>query len=68
LIRFVVDDENRVTWDPQQAKPGRGAYLCPAQDCLTAALKRGGFKRAFRKFVKTEGLEGAAVPWSGQEK
>jgi predicted RNA-binding protein YlxR (DUF448 family) len=68
LIRLVVDEENRVVWDLQQIKPGRGAYLCPARDCLTMAIKRGGFKRAFRKNVRTDGIEGPTVPWSEQQK
>ncbi|MCA9695080.1 MAG: YlxR family protein [Myxococcales bacterium] len=28
---------------------GRSAYLCPSQACLTRAVKRGGFTRAFAR-------------------
>ena len=46
LIRFALRD-GRLTL-AGLAAPGRGAYLCPAQSCLDAALGRRAFARAFR--------------------
>jgi predicted RNA-binding protein YlxR (DUF448 family) len=50
LQRFVVA-QGRVVADPEQRRPGRGAYLCGA-DCARRALKRGAFARAFRARVQ----------------
>jgi len=40
LVRVVRNAEGRVEVDETGKKPGRGAYLCRAQDCWDAALKR----------------------------
>ncbi|MBJ6764807.1 YlxR family protein [Myxococcaceae bacterium JPH2] len=47
LTRFVVGPQGVVVADGKRRLPGRGAYLCGA-GCLTAALKRKAFGRAFR--------------------
>jgi hypothetical protein len=48
LTRIVVGAEGgSVVVDRKRRHPGRGAYLCGA-GCLTAALKRKAFGRAFR--------------------
>jgi predicted RNA-binding protein YlxR (DUF448 family) len=31
--------------------PGRGAYLCPSEDCAQRALRRGAFARRLRRPV-----------------
>jgi len=31
--------------------PGRGAYLCPAPECLSTARKRGGVERTLKRKV-----------------
>lgn len=46
LTRIVVGPEGVVV-DRKRRLPGRGAYLCGA-GCLTAAVKRKAFGRAFR--------------------
>ncbi|MBF0527941.1 MAG: YlxR family protein [Deltaproteobacteria bacterium] len=62
LIRLTVDQDDRVIWDIRQVRTGRGAYLCPKADCLTAALKRGKFNRTFRRPVSTAQL--ATIEWT----
>jgi uncharacterized protein len=47
LLRVVVGPEGGVAVDRKSRQPGRGAYLCGA-GCLSAALKRKAFGRAFR--------------------
>ncbi len=47
LTRVVVGPEGGLVVDRKRRLPGRGAYLCGA-GCLTAAVKRKAFGRAFR--------------------
>ena len=47
LTRFVIGPGGAIEVDRVRRLPGRGAYLCGA-GCLTAALKRKAFGRAFR--------------------
>ena len=47
LLRLVRTADGSVQADPARRLGGRGAYLCGA-GCLTAALKRKAFGRAFR--------------------
>ncbi len=48
LIRYVVAPDGSLLVDYRQRLPGRGAYTCVDLDCLRNAVKKGGFKRAFR--------------------
>lgn len=47
LTRVALGPEGEVVVDRERRLPGRGAYLCGA-GCVTAALKRKAFGRAFR--------------------
>ncbi|WP_342742385.1 YlxR family RNase P modulator [Stigmatella aurantiaca] len=47
LTRVALDPAGEVVVDKERRLPGRGSYLCGA-GCLTAALKRKAFGRAFR--------------------
>lgn len=47
LTRVAVSPEGSLVVDRKRRVPGRGAYLCGA-GCLTAAVKRKAFGRAFR--------------------
>ena len=40
LVRVVRTPEGETTLDFSGKKPGRGAYICPTQECLEAAIKR----------------------------
>ncbi len=50
LHRLVLNEQHQPVLDNPQTAPGRGAYLC-GHGCLTAALKRKAFQRAFKKNV-----------------
>ncbi|MCH6470932.1 YlxR family protein [Sinomonas terrae] len=54
LLRLVRDPEDpqRVVVDPRRRLPGRGAWLHPDRACLTQAVKRRAFSRAFRGAVE----------------
>ena len=47
LIRVVRSPEGEVSLDFKGKKPGRGAYLCLAPDCLARANKSRARERAF---------------------
>ena len=40
LIRVVRSPEGVVSLDPVGKKPGRGAYVCRSQACLTRAIRQ----------------------------
>jgi uncharacterized protein len=52
LLRVVVA-EGAVEADPEQRRPGRGAYVC-GRACAERAARRGGFARAFRRAVQID--------------
>jgi predicted RNA-binding protein YlxR (DUF448 family) len=54
LHRVVLDEANLPVRDPTQRAPGRGVYLC-GPGCLSAAVKRKAFQRAFKKSVTLGG-------------
>jgi predicted RNA-binding protein YlxR (DUF448 family) len=39
LLRIVRTPEQEVLLDPTGKKSGRGAYICPAMECLEKAFK-----------------------------
>ena len=47
LIRVVRSPEGDVSLDFRGKLPGRGAYVCPAQECLAKARKAKALERAF---------------------
>jgi len=47
LIRVVRSPEGAVNLDFKGKMPGRGAYVCPSQSCLTRARKAKALERAF---------------------
>ena len=50
LIRLAVGEDGAVEV-AQLRRRGRGAYVCPAQKCMAAAVKRGAFQRGLRTQV-----------------
>ena len=40
LLRVVLTPEGTVVYDPTGKLPGRGAYLCPNEECITTELKK----------------------------
>ncbi|MCL2046370.1 MAG: YlxR family protein [Oscillospiraceae bacterium] len=47
LIRAVRSPQGEVSLDFVGKKPGRGAYLCPDEQCLKKAIKSKALSRAF---------------------
>jgi len=48
LVRFVRSKEGEVSCDTSGRLPGRGAYLCADEACLTKAMKQGKLNKALR--------------------
>lgn len=48
LIRLVHTPEDSIEVDTTGKKSGRGAYLCPRQECWELALKSSHLERALR--------------------
>ena len=46
LIRVVRSPEGEISLDFRGKKPGRGAYVCPDEKCLKAAIKSKALERA----------------------
>jgi predicted RNA-binding protein YlxR (DUF448 family) len=51
LLRFVLSPDGILSPDLLCKLPGRGAYTCPDKSCLTEAVSRKQFDRAFKKEV-----------------
>lgn len=48
LIRIVKNKEDEFFVDLTGKLNGRGAYICPTQECLGLAIKNKGLERAFK--------------------
>lgn len=51
LVRLHAGPQGQLLVD-LDGGPGRGAYVCPARDCLAAALRRGGLARTLRRDLR----------------
>ena len=47
LIRIVRSPEGEISIDFKGKKPGRGAYICPNDECLKRAIKSKVLERTF---------------------
>ena len=56
LIRVVHSPEGEVSVDLTGRKPGRGAYLCPREECLAKALRQKQLERAFSAPLSAESI------------
>lgn len=54
LIRIVRNDKGEFTLDSTGKLPGRGAYICPNEECLKKAEKSKGLERSFKTAVPAE--------------
>lgn len=54
LVRLVRTAEGAVAVDTTWRRPGRGAYLCPAQECWHLAARRKSLDRALDVTVTPE--------------
>lgn len=57
LIRVVKSPEGEISLDFTGKKSGRGAYVCPSDDCLARARKSKALERAFETAIPTEVYE-----------
>ena len=46
LLRIVVTSDGEAAADPTGRVNGRGAYICPKQECLRIAIRRKALERA----------------------
>lgn len=66
LVRVAfdqTDDSRSLVVDQRNVLPGRGAWLHRDPKCLSTALRKRAFARAFRGQVDTEKLEQALSAW-----
>ncbi len=54
LIRVVRSPEGDISLDFRGKLPGRGAYVCPNEDCLKRARKSRALERAFSTQIPPE--------------
>ena len=54
LVRLVRTADGQVEVDTTWRKPGRGAYLCPAQDCWRLASRRKSLDHALQVTLTPE--------------
>ena len=54
LLRIVKDKENIISIDITGKKNGRGAYICPKEECLEKAMKSNRLSRAFEQNIDKE--------------
>lgn len=56
LIRIVRNTEGLIMVDETGRMNGRGAYICPSEECLGKAFTKHGLERAFKTPVPKEAL------------
>lgn len=54
LLRVVKSPEDVISLDPVGKAPGRGAYVCPSEACLTRAVKQKQLERALEHPIGEE--------------
>lgn len=54
LIRIVRSPEGEISLDLTGRKNGRGAYVCPNEECITKAVKEKRLERALEKAISDE--------------
>lgn len=54
MIRVIKTAENEILLDVTGKKNGRGAYVCPNNDCLQKAVKSKGLERSLKTAIPQE--------------
>ena len=54
LIRVVKSPEGQISLDRTGRSPGRGAYVCPDEECLKKARKSKRLERVFASAIPDE--------------
>lgn len=57
LLRILKTEDEGFIIDATGRKNGRGAYICPATECLKKAVKSRGLERSFKMAVSDEVYE-----------
>lgn len=57
MIRVIKTPEGEILLDATGRKNGRGAYLCPSEECLRKAIKGKGLERSFKMAIPKEVYE-----------
>ena len=54
MTRVVKTPDNSVEIDLTGKRPGRGAYVCPKEECLQKAIKARRLEKALHHVISTE--------------
>lgn len=57
MFRIIKTAENEIFLDVIGKKNGRGAYICPNEECLAQAVKNKGLERSLKTAVPREVIE-----------
>ena len=57
MIRVIKTAEGEILLDATGRKNGRGAYLCPSEQCVKKAIKNKGLERSFKMAIPKEVYE-----------
>lgn len=56
MIRITTQDD-LLTLDYKKNLPGRGAYVCPREDCIASLSGKGMLNRSLREKIKLSSVE-----------
>ena len=57
LLRVIKTAEDEILLDTTGKKNGRGAYICPNEECLKKAIKTKGLERSLKTAIPQEVTE-----------
>ena len=57
MLRVIKTPEGTFMLDATGKKNGRGAYVCPSEECLQLARKNKGLERSFKQAIPAEVYE-----------
>ncbi len=57
MFRIIKTAENEILLDVIGKKNGRGAYICPNEECLAQAIKNKGLERSLKTAIPQEVIE-----------
>lgn len=57
MIRVIKTPEGTFMLDATGKKNGRGAYVCPSEECLQLTRKNKGLERSFKQAIPAEVYE-----------
>ena len=67
MIRVIKTPEGTFMLDATGKKNGRGAYVCPSEECLQLARKNKGLERSFKQAIPAEVYESLEKEMEGLE-